>query len=101
MEKKCTACKGTRLRKVSGLVCSAYADLKGETFVCLDCGHIEIYSSELLLKAQEAEEKEQRVQALYDELDEELRQKKAQMEESESNILELRNTIKELEKKGC
>lgn len=104
MKKKCTACGGTRLTKVDGLVYEGYysdgnAQLRGESYVCLECGHIEIYSQELLKIGKEQEKEQQRIQKLYDELDEELHQKEAQMKESESNALELKKAIEELEKK--
>ena len=104
MERKCTACGGGRLRLVEGLVyegdmSDGNAKLRGEAFVCLHCGHIEIYSTELLKQAKEQEAKIKRKQKLYDELDEELRQKEMQIKESKDKVLELQKTIKELTKK--
>lgn len=104
MKKKCSACNGTHLRAVEGLIYEgSYSDgnaqLRGQAFVCLDCGHIEIYSSDLLEGAKQQEKEEQRIQALYDELDEELKQKEAQIKESEARIVELQKTIKELKKR--
>jgi len=95
MEKKCTACGSNNLRLVYGLVKEGLGDgaayLNGKSYVCMECGHIEIYSDDLLALAKQEKEKEDNINAL-------IKQVKTEGKEAEKKIPLLNEKLARLEK---
>ena len=92
MGMKCTACGSNNLRQVDGLVCSdGSAGLMGKAYVCMECGHIEIYSDDLLALAKQEKEKEDNINSL-------INQVKKDGKEAEKKIPLLNEKLARLEK---
>lgn len=106
---KCSSCGCTHLRKVERLLYDGYnsdgdTKLRGETYICMECGHIEIFSSDLLEIAKDAELKENKKKYLKDEAIKEATKKiekeKNKLPKLMKNLDSLNKEIKELKRKS-
>lgn len=108
VERKCSCCSSKNLYKVdnqSALFETHYldgsVDLGVNYYVCLECGHVEMFAdSDTYLGKIISQEiaKKNRLDALYESLENELKQNKIIVEEATKNIEELNNLINDNEK---
>ena len=95
---KCTACGSTNLRQVYGLVyegdfSDGNAKLRGDAYVCMKCGHIEIYSSELLSLAKLEKAKEDKIANLIKQVNDEKAAYQDKIVQLEIKVEELKSEI--------
>lgn len=106
MKKKCTHCGSTNLQRIpqhAMLYCGldTYAYLLCEQYVCLDCGHIELFAPKdgsIMGEVNAVMEKEAALKSLYDKLDKELADNKKNLAQLEKEQPSLETVVKKYEK---